>query len=263
MIRVEVMSSATRGLRRAVAGAVAVLTLSGCTDWAGYDLDYLWGYIPALATLRGSVAYDPYELPRVPAENAVPVASPMGDVPAPFTQQQLDSAAVTLMNPFSPAPEEAVVARGAEVYFNHCIACHGADGAGNGPVVGPGKYPFAPPINGAATAARSDGYLYGVIAVGRGLMPPYGERIPHLDRWAAVEYVRLLQRQSGAPAAPAPGQAGAAVAGPTTAPAAPAPGTAEATGQPPAAAAPTTTAVPGSVPTPARESPAPPAPPVN
>jgi len=33
--------------------------------------------------------------------------------------------------------------------------------------------------------------------VGRGLMPPYGHQISHFDRWNIVNYIRLLQRQSG------------------------------------------------------------------
>jgi mono/diheme cytochrome c family protein len=67
--------------------------------------------------------------------------------------------------------------------------------------VGPGKFPTAPAINGAATAARSDGYIYGVIVVGRGLMPAYGEKVTHADRWAVVTYLRQLQAQGGAAAA--------------------------------------------------------------
>lgn len=189
-----------RKCKRAGLGLIALgtLTLSACTDLAGYDLDYFWGNFPFMAVLRGSVAYDPYELPRLPAPGTIPVASPIGDVPPPFTQLQLDSAGATLSNPFAGSAPPVVLARGAKVYENQCYACHGPAGAGDGPVVGPGKYPFAPAVNGAATAARSDGYIYGVIAIGRGLMPAYGERIQHLDRWAVVEYVRELQRQAGA-----------------------------------------------------------------
>jgi mono/diheme cytochrome c family protein len=193
-VRVRARRFALCTLHSALAG-LGVAGLSGCTDWAGYDLDYFWGNIPALATLRGSVAYDPYELPRLPAEHTIPVETPIGEVPAPFTQASLDSVAVTLSNPYAPTPDEVVLARGQKVYINQCYACHGPQGAGDGPVVGPGKYPFAPAINGPTTAARSDGYLYGIIAVGRGLMPPYGERIAHLDRWAVVSYLRVLQRQ--------------------------------------------------------------------
>lgn len=195
-------------IARAALGALLLAGLSGCTDWAGYDLDSFWGKIPALSTMRSSVVYDPYEMPRLPAEHSVPVESPNGDTPAPFTQAQLDSVAPTLRSPFA-TPDSAVLARGEYVYENQCTACHGPAGAGDGPVVGPGKFPFALPVNGPATAARSDGYLYGVIAVGRGLMPPYGEKIAHLDRWAVVAYVRQLERQAGATATPAAAPAAA------------------------------------------------------
>ena len=50
-----------------------------------------------------------------------------------------------------------------------------------------------------AARARSDGYLYGVvtysIAMGRGLMPRYGDKVRGTDRWDVVNYVRRLQAQ--------------------------------------------------------------------
>lgn len=185
--------------------AVTGAGLAGCTDAAGYDLDYFWGNIPALATLRGSVAYDPYEMPRLPAENAIPVATPIGDIPEDYPQTALDSVAATLTPPYAGAVPAAVLERGQRVYVNQCAACHGPEGAGNGPVVGPGKYPFAPAVNGAGTP-RSMGYIYAIVDVGRGLMPPYGNRIPHLDRWAVAAYVQSL---SGVDAArQQPGAAG-------------------------------------------------------
>ena len=39
---------------------------------------------------------------------------------------------------------------------------------------------------------RTDGYIYGIVRLGRGLMPSY-RRIPPSDRWAVVNYVRYLQ----------------------------------------------------------------------
>jgi hypothetical protein len=141
------------------------------------------------------------------------------------------------------------------------MVCHGAQGAGNGPVVQQvkgaggktfGRFPAAPALNGALTASRSDGYIYAVIAAGRGLMPPYGERVPHLDRWAVVEYVRTLQAASGA-APQRAGNAPPAAAVPPAAPGAPAPQ------GPPATVPPqtVTTTAPAAAPAPA---PAPPAP---
>jgi mono/diheme cytochrome c family protein len=46
-------------------------------------------------------------------------------------------------------------------------------------------------------AAYSDPYIYAMIRVGRGVMPEYGSRITHFDRWHVVNYVRRLQTQAG------------------------------------------------------------------
>jgi len=200
--------SAAALLRRGLAGVAAVgsLALAGCTDAAGYDLDVAMGKVPWLATMRKGVQLAPYEMPRLPAEGTVPIVNPHGDAPPPFTQFQLDSVGATLRNPFPVT--EAFLARGEVEYERNCTVCHGTGGAGDGPVVGPNKFPFAPPVNGAATQARSDGYIYGVVRVGRGLMPAYGTRMTEADMWATVAYVRRLQGQAvpatGAqPAAPA------------------------------------------------------------
>jgi len=233
--------------KRLALAALACTLLPACTDWAGYDLDMASGKVPQLANMRRSVIPDPYAMPRLPAPGSIPSTSPMGDVPAHFASTALDSVAPTLANPYGGgAPPAAVLARGAVVFNNNCMVCHGPQGAGNGPVVQPataggktfGRFPGAPAINGAVTAARSDGYIYAVLTAGRGLMPPYGERVPHLDRWAVVEYVRTLQAATGA----APQRIGAAPAASAAAPAA-APATAP-------AQAPTT--APAAAPAPAR-----------
>ncbi|HET7273817.1 MAG TPA: cytochrome c, partial [Longimicrobiaceae bacterium] len=181
---------------RTLALSLLLLGLSGCTDWALYDLDVFWGKIPFLSTLRESVAFDPQELPRLPAEGSIPVATPIGDVPPPFTQLELDSVASTLTNPLQPTA--AVLARGEVVFERNCAVCHGSGGEGDGSIVGPGRFPTPPDLTAATSAARSPGYIYGVIRVGRGLMPAYGSRITHLDRWAVVTYLRQLQGSAGA-----------------------------------------------------------------
>jgi mono/diheme cytochrome c family protein len=178
--------------------ALGSLSVTGCTDAAGYDLDVLFGYFPVLSTMRGTVAYPAHSLPRLPAPGSVPSAGPMGEELPPFTQMQLDSVGAVLTNPLPATPE--VLARGQVMYERQCSVCHGVTGDGAGSVVGDGRFPAAITIREAATAARPDGYLYGVIRVGRGLMPAYGERISNQDRWAIVHYMRQLQ--GGAPTAP-------------------------------------------------------------
>jgi mono/diheme cytochrome c family protein len=82
---------------------------------------------------------------------------------------------------------------GRKLYQINCAVCHGDLGDGNGALkqLNP-MYGFAPPINGAATQARTDGYIFGMLRNGRGLMPPQN-RIPEADRWDVVNYIRGLQ----------------------------------------------------------------------
>lgn len=180
----------------AVTLIVAGAMVSGCTDFAGYDLDYLIGRADVISTMRNTISYQPQDIALLPAEGTVPVAGPGADSPAPFTAMQLDSAAATLSNPL--AASETVLARGEVVYNNQCSVCHGALGAGDGSVVGGGRFPTAPTLLAGTATGRSDGYLYAVIRAGRGLMPAYGERIDHEDRWAVVHYIRALQGQPAA-----------------------------------------------------------------
>jgi hypothetical protein len=68
------------------------------------------------------------------------------------------------------------------------------------------------------TKARTDGYIFGMIRNGRGLMPPYN-RIEEMDRWDVVNYLRALQGVGGrqvpvGPLAP-PGVTGDKVPGAT------------------------------------------------
>jgi hypothetical protein len=65
------------------------------------------------------------------------------------------------------------------------------------------------PLASGGALIRSDGYLFGMIAVGRGIMPPYGHQVAYWDRWNVVNYIRQLQ---GRVAAPAEGAAAPAAA---------------------------------------------------
>lgn len=199
-------------LARAVLFTAAFTLSAACTDWAGYDLDKASGAVPAFSTMRNDVVPDPYQMPREPVPGTVPTQHPLGDVPAPYTQADLDAVAAGFTNPLPRSAQ--VLARGKLQFERNCAVCHGALGDGQGSVINAqSKFPYAPALNAAATRARSDGYIYGVIDVGRGLMPPYGARITHLDRWAIVHYVRQLEGDA-APAAvvPAPAPAGAGAA---------------------------------------------------
>jgi len=103
---------------------------------------------------------------------------------------QAVTAMASLVNPV--AADSASVNRGRIQFQINCAVCHGPAGLGNGPVV---KYGLFPPSIGAAAnpaAGYADGYIFGIIRNGRGLMPSYN-RIEDMDRWDIVNYVRSLQ----------------------------------------------------------------------
>jgi len=96
------------------------------------------------------------------------------------------------INPTTPTLENQE--RGQKLYDIYCIVCHGKDGLGNGPVVGPGRFPAPTSLHDATVKAYKDGSFYQVITNGKGKMPAYAGKIEPEDRWAVVNYVRALQR---------------------------------------------------------------------
>ena len=112
---------------------------------------------------------------------------------------------------------------GRKYYSINCEPCHGEKGMGDGPAT---KYGM-PGINliTDVTKGRTDGYIFGMIRNGRGLMPPYN-RIEEPDRWDVVNYLRALQGGGQVETGPlaAPGVTGDKLPGATrTAPTRPAP----------------------------------------
>jgi len=84
------------------------------------------------------------------------------------------------------------VNRGRIQFQINCAPCHGPLGMGNGPIT---KYGMPPIPIGAGTNAAdkyTDGYIFGMIRNGRGMMPTYN-RIEEMDRWDIVNYLRSIQ----------------------------------------------------------------------
>ena len=105
---------------------------------------------------------------------------------------------------------------GRKYYQINCAVCHGDAGAGDGPATRFGMPGIS--IVTDMTKSRTDGYLFGMIRNGRGLMPPYN-RIEDTDRWDVVNYVRGLQGAGGRSVAlgplAAPGVTGDKLPGPS------------------------------------------------
>lgn len=199
---------AARAAMLAVLAAVAGVG-AGCTGF-----ENALATIPVFNFLHNSPAFDPYEAPRPAPAGAVPFAAP--EQLAPYPPMQPTEAALlafgaAVTNPFPVT--EATLAEGKALFERYCAVCHGPLGRGNGPVVGPERFPYAPDLLLPITVNRTDGYLYGIIRVGRGLMPPYGDKVPHAGRWYIVQYLRWLQQNE--PATP-PAAAGSPAGGAQT-----------------------------------------------
>ena len=181
----------------AVLAILAVLS-PGCTR-----IDNALAAVPIFAFLREAPSFDPYEHPLPQPPGSVPYISPNGEVLAPLEASEAAFARFEASpqgrNPLA-ADDPAALALGQVMYDRHCSVCHGPQGAGDGPLVGPRKFVegFVPPLDRGAALGRSDGYIYAVVRAGRGRMPAYGARMTHIERWSVVTYVRSLQGAAGA-----------------------------------------------------------------
>lgn len=201
-------------LRRWVHGVAALAALlvvsTGCTP-----LDDAMVAIFGRG-MRDSRSFDPYENPAPRPENSVPFsAGTRAPAPGavnigvpeigPYVPEMATSDIVppgselvrNLENPIETDAES--LARGELMYNRYCAVCHGPNGVSEeAPIID--KHPVMAAYNLAYgnPVDYADGYLYGIIRMGRVNMPAYGARIPHFDRWHVVNYVRSLQEEYAA-----------------------------------------------------------------
>jgi mono/diheme cytochrome c family protein len=165
-------------------------------------------------SMRDQASFDPYENTRLPADGSVAFSAGNltlgpGDVNIGNPEQPdyiiPDFTVRNTANPADPilnglenpvSADEASLERGQELYLRNCVVCHGPEGVGTGAYVLE-KWPALAAYNlaGETVQGYSDGYIYGMIRVGRGSMPQYGHQVSHFDRWNIVNYVRQLQAE--------------------------------------------------------------------
>src|SRR5207237_8245961 len=93
------------------------------------------------------------------------------------------------------APDARSLLNGRKYFTINCAVCHGYGGKGDGPVVAKG-FPGIPLVGPASPApGRTDGYIWGMIRNGGGLMPSY-DRIDELYSCDVVYSVRGLHGRS-------------------------------------------------------------------
>lgn len=91
-----------------------------------------------------------------------------------------------------PAAGAPALARGATVYANFCLPCHGPVGRGDGLVAQRG-FPAPPSLLAANARKITDEQIFRILTFGQKNMPSYASQIDPGDRWRAIAYVRSLQ----------------------------------------------------------------------
>ena len=131
-----------------------------------------------------------------------PGTVPRGFTPLHYSSAPQDAlrAGEELQSPLTPDNLQARQ-RGEFVFANFCAVCHGAGGAGNGPVPQRG-YPAPPSLLVEHAIKMKDGQMFHVLSYGQNNMPSYASQFSREDRWNVILYVRTMQ----AATAPAPSQ---------------------------------------------------------
>lgn len=124
---------------------------------------------------------------RLPAPNTVS----RNQMPYRTPKDSLAQAAL-MVSPLDTARTKEFLAEGKILYETYCDHCHGAKGAGDGKVAD--KYAGVANLQGDAYKAITEGHIFHVITMGKGLMMPHGSQISPQDRWKIAKYVKSLQK---------------------------------------------------------------------
>ncbi len=120
---------------------------------------------------------------RIPVEGTVA----RGFIPYPFKGQT--NPTEVLSNPFLPTKEN--LALGKAKFNIYCSPCHGYFADGDSRLRG--QFPNPPTLHSKRALDFSDGMIYHIITNGQNVMPSYASQITRDERWAIVNYVRVLQ----------------------------------------------------------------------
>jgi len=99
-----------------------------------------------------------------------------------------------LSNPYLPTVENLKL--GEKKFLTFCSPCHGNYGDGDSRLRG--QFPNPPTLHSERARNFEDGLIYHIITNGQNSMPSYASQISREERWAIVNYIRVLQRAKNA-----------------------------------------------------------------
>lgn len=145
--------------------------------------DFMLNQNKGLAQAKSTFFYDEREM-RTPVEGTVA----RHFIPYAY-QSQADTTEV-LADPLLPT--QKILKLGQEKFLTFCSPCHGDYGDGNSRLMG--QFPAGPTLHSDRVTGFSDGRIYNIITNGQNVMPSYARQITREQRWAIINYIRVLQR---------------------------------------------------------------------
>ena len=114
----------------------------------------------------------------------------------PYAYTGIDEPQEYLSNPILPSIENLKL--GKKKYLTFCSPCHGNFGDGDSRLKG--QFPNPPSLHSQRIRNFEDGRFYHVMTNGKNIMPSYAAQISREERWAIVNYIRVLLKAKNATA---------------------------------------------------------------
>ena len=125
---------------------------------------------------------------RPPVEGTVA----RGEMPYPYLGQTNPPEVLT--NP--TIPDKKILELGKRKFLTFCSPCHGNFAQGVSRLRG--QFPTGPSLVTNRIINFPDGMIYHIITNGQNIMPAYVHQVMRNERWAIVDYIRVLQRSQNA-----------------------------------------------------------------
>ena len=123
-----------------------------------------------------------------------PVAGTVARGFIPYPYQGQTTPKEVLSNPLLPTEE--VLALGKKKFNTFCSPCHGNTADGDSRLRG--QFPSPPTLHTDKVRRYPDGMIYHIITNGQNAMPSYSYQVSRDERWAIINYIRVLQRAKNA-----------------------------------------------------------------
>ena len=165
------------------------------------SIDYPDGH----AEFYNSNKFNPYRMNMREAAPHTVARNKHGWLPYRLGKDSLVFAAANVKSPLDSTA--AIIADGKILYETYCDHCHGPKGKGDGKVAAGGVkvevngeqkersiYAGVANLTSDALKGVSEGHIFHVITMGKGLMWSHGSQISPEDRWKIAKYVKTLQK---------------------------------------------------------------------